>query len=65
MAGGKARSQLLDDMSHPTQEGATATTAAMFMAASDATDVEVSAAQTECSGTSDDVLINADIQKLA
>jgi hypothetical protein len=52
-------------MSKTTQEGATAVTAAMFISASDATDVEVSAAQTECTGSSDDVLINADIQKLA
>lgn len=65
MAGGKTRSQLLDDMSHPTQEGATAMTGALFIAASDATDVEVAVAQTQCTGTSDDVLINADIQKLA
>ncbi len=59
------RAQLMDQMSGPTQEGATAVTASFFIAASDATDVEKAIAQEACTGTSDDVVLNAALTALA
>jgi hypothetical protein len=64
MSAGLKRSQLIDQMSKTTQEGATATDASFFIAASDATDVEKSIAQETCTGANDDVIINAAIQAL-
>lgn len=65
MSAGLTRSQIKSQMSKTTQEGATATTASYFIAASDATDVETAMAHATCSGAADDVIINASLTALA
>lgn len=65
MGPGLTRAQLIDQMSHTTQEGATAITASYFIAASDATDIEKAMAHATCSGASDDVIINAALTALS
>lgn len=61
---GLTRSQLLDQMSHTTQEGATAITVSTFIATSDAQDSETARADTTLTGSADQDVINDEIAAL-